>query len=244
MNSERRLFVTIIAATAILAAALGAGLAKVGSGFASRAGEGITVTGSAKVSAKADKTVWTLNSQASASSQSTAVTKVEDGIVALKNYLTKGGISTDAIELGAVSTYPNYEYINGNATGRVLSYQGNRTLTVRSTDVSLVKKLSDDIGSLLQTGVNISNYGPNYYVSNLSDLRPELLASAMKDAKVRAEAIMKATGGKLGAAQNVKSGPTQVTSPDSTDTSAGGYYDTTTIDKTISITVTVLFKTK
>lgn len=244
MNSERRLFVTIIAATAILAAALGAGLAKVGSGFASRTGEGITVTGSAKVSAKADKTVWTLNSQASASSQSTAVTKVEDGIVALKNYLTKGGISTDAIELGAVSTYPNYEYINGNATGRVLSYQGNRTLTVRSTDVSLVKKLSDDIGSLLQTGVNISNYGPNYYVSNLSDLRPELLASAMKDAKVRAEAIMKATGGKLGAAQNVKSGPTQVTSPDSTDTSAGGYYDTTTIDKTISITVTVLFKTK
>lgn len=244
MNSERRWFITIIAATAILSSSLGAGLAKVGSGFASRAGDGITVTGSAKVTATADKTVWTLNSQASAPSQSSSVTKVEEGISALKNYLMKGGVPTDAIELGAVSTYPNYEYVNGNATGRVLSYQGNRTLTVRSTDVALVKKLSDGIGSLLQTGVNISNYGPNYYVSNLAELRPDLLAAAMKDAKVRAEAIMKSTGGKLGNPLTVKSGPTQVTSPDSTDTAAGGYYDTTTIDKSISITVTVLFKTK
>ena len=137
-----------------------------------------------------------------------------------------------------------YEYVNGNATGRVLSYQGNRTLTVRTNDVALVKKLSDGIGSLLQTGVNISNYGPNYYVSNLAELRPDLLAAAMKDAKLRAQSIMKATGGKLGAALNVKSGPTQVTSPDSTDTAAGGYYDTSTIDKSISITVTVTFKTK
>jgi hypothetical protein len=244
MNTERRLFVTIIAATAILASAIGAGLAKVGSGFATRAGDGITVTGSAKVTAKADKAVWTLNSQASAPSQSASVTKVEDGIVALKSYLEKGGVPADAVELGAVSTYPNYEYVNGNATGRVLSYQGNRTLTVRTNDVALVKKLSDGIGSLLQTGVNISNYGPNYYVSNLAELRPDLLAAAMKDAKLRAQSIMKATGGKLGAALNVKSGPTQVTSPESTDTAAGGYYDTSTIDKSISITVTVTFKTK
>jgi hypothetical protein len=55
---------------------------------------------------------------------------------------------------------------------------------------------------------------------------------------------MAATGGKVGSVIAVKSGPTQVTSPDSTDTAAGGYYDTSTIEKTISITVTVAFKTK
>ena len=243
MNSERRLFVTILAATAILASAIGAGLSKVGSGFAARTGDGITVTGSAKVSAKADKAVWTLNSQAAATTQSAAVAKVEDGIIALRNYLEKGGVSADSIELGAVSTYPNYEYVNGNSTGRTLNYQGNRSLTVRTSDVALVKKLSDGIGSLLQTGVNISNYGPNFYLPNLAELRPNLLADAMKDAKLRAESILKATGGGLGSAVNVKSGPTQVTSPDATDTAAGGFYDTSTIDKTISITVTVTFKT-
>ena len=86
MNSERRLFVTILAASVLLSSAIGAGLSKVGSGFATRAGDGITVTGSAKVSAKADKAVWTLNSQAAAPSQSAAVAKVEDGIIALRNY--------------------------------------------------------------------------------------------------------------------------------------------------------------
>ena len=137
MNSERRLAVTVLAATAILASAIGAGLSKVGSGFATRAGDGITVTGSAKVSAKADKAVWTLNSQAAATTQSAAVAKVEDGIIALRNYLEKGGVSADSIELGAVSTYPNYEYVNGNTTGRTLNYQGNRSLTVRTSDVEI-----------------------------------------------------------------------------------------------------------
>ena len=98
--------------------------------------------------------------------------------------------------------------------------------------------------SLLATGVSVSNYGPQFYVSKLSDLRPELLKSAMEDAKLRAESIVSATGGKVGAVLSVRSGPFQVTSPDSTDISAGCYYDTSTIKKTITSTVTVMFKVK
>lgn len=86
--------------------------------------------------------------------------------------------------------------------------------------------------------------GPSFYISNLKELRPALLEEAMKDAKVRAEAIMSATGGEVGAVVAVRSGPFQVTSPDSVDTSAGGFYDTSTIDKTVTSTVTVTFTTK
>jgi hypothetical protein len=95
----------------------------------------------------------------------------------------------------------------------------------------------------LQTGVNVNNYGPAFYISNLSDLRPKLLSDAMKDAKVRADAITKAVGGSVGSVMAVRSGPIQVTTPDSVDTSSGGYYDTTTIAKTVTATVTVDFKT-
>jgi hypothetical protein len=42
----------------------------------------------------------------------------------------------------------------------------------------------------------------------------------------------------------VRSGPIQVTTPDSTDRSAGGIYDVSTINKTITATVSVDFKTK
>ena len=76
LNIERNRLIALIAASAILAAAIGAGLAKVGSGFATRAGDGISVTGSAKVSATSDKVVWTLSSQESAQTQSASVKKV------------------------------------------------------------------------------------------------------------------------------------------------------------------------
>ena len=239
---ERRKAVTIIIAAVILSIALGGGLMKVGSGFASRSSDGITVTGSAKISATADNAVWVLNVNLSAPAVSTAVKKVDSDVAALSEYLIKAGIPSDALTLGAVSTYANEEFSNGNATGRILSYRANREVTVRSKDVELISKLSQGIGALLATGINVNNYGPAYYISNLPELRPQLMAEAMKDAKVRAEALTKAVGGDIGALVNVKAGPIQITTPDSTMTADYGAYDTSTIEKTVTATVSVTFK--
>ncbi len=241
---ERRKALTIIVATLIMAVALAGGLMKVGSGFAARTTDGITVTGSAKVSATADNVVWTLSVQETSPKVAVAVQRVGSSVVSLTNYLTSGGVPTDGIKLGAVSTYSNAEYKNGNPTGAILSYNANRDVTVRSKDVQLIAKLSQGIGALLQTGVNVNNYGPQYYISILPTLRPQLLQDAMKDAQVRAVALTKAVGGTIGAVLSVRSGPFQVTTPDSTATSDAGAYDTTTIAKTVTATVSVTFKTK
>lgn len=241
---ERRKAVTIIISSIIISLALAGGLMKVGSGFAARSTEGITVTGSAKVSATADNAVWTLNVQESSARVSDAVVRVGSGVAALTRYLTRGGVPASVITLGSVSTYANPEYINGNPTGQILSYNASRDVTVRSSDVSMIAKLSQGIGTLLQTGVNVNNYGPAYYVSTLPTLRPQLLEDAMKDAQVRAIALTKAVGGTIGAVLSVRSGPFQVTTPDSTMTSDAGAYDTSTIEKTVTATVSVTFKTK
>jgi hypothetical protein len=240
---ERRKAVTIIVSAVIMALALGVGLTQVGTGFATRAGNGITVTGSAKTSAVADNAVWTLSVSLSSPTVGAAVKKVDSDVAALSSYLTQGGISADALTLGAVSTYANEEYVNGNSTGRILSYRASRDVTVRTSDVQLVSKLSQGIGSLLGTGINVNNYGPQYYISNLPELRPELMSEAMKDAKLRAESLTKAVGGSLGSLANVKAGPIQITTPDSTMTADFGAYDTSTINKTVSATVSVTFNT-
>ena len=240
---ERRKAVTIIVSSVIIALALGVGLTKVGTGFATRAGNGITVTGSAKTTASADNVVWTLSVNLSSPTVAAAVKKVDSDVAALSGYLTSGGIAADALTLGPVSTYANEEYVNGNATGRTLSYRAQRDVTVRTKDVQLVSKLSQGIGALLQTGINVNNYGPQYYISNLPDLRPQLMSEAMQDAKFRAESMTKAVGGSLGALVNVKAGPIQITTPDSTMTSDYGSYDTSTIEKTVSATVSVTFNT-
>jgi len=240
---ERRKAITIIVSAVIIALALGVGLTQVGTGFATRAGNGITVTGSAKTSAVADNAVWTLSVSLSSPTVGAAVKKVDSDVAALSSYLTQGGIAADALTLGAVSTYANEEYVNGNSTGRILSYRASRDVTVRTKDVQLVSKLSQGIGTLLETGINVNNYGPQYYISNLPELRPELMSEAMKDAKLRAESLTKAVGGSLGSLVNVKAGPIQITTPDSTMTADYGAYDTSTINKTVSATVSVTFNT-
>jgi len=240
-SGEKSRSITVIAASLIMALAVGGGLVKVGAGFAARNDNGITVTGSAKTSATADNAVWTLNVALSSQLVADAVRKVGADVDAVSAYLTKGGIPADALTLGAVSSYANEEYQNGNNTGRIISYRASRDITVRTNDVQLVYKLSQGIGSLLQNGVNVNNYGPQYYISTLSDLRPQLLEEAMKDAKTRAVAITKAVGGSVGAVQSVKSGVFQVTTPDSTMVSDGGAYDTSTIEKTVTSTVSVTF---
>ena len=241
---ERRKAVAIIAAAAILASSLGIGLAKVGSGFASRTSNGITVTGSAKTSATADNAVWTLNVSLTRPTVAAAVTKVGADVAEVQKYLTTGGVAAEEITLGSVSTYANEEYVNGNSTGRILNYRANRDVVVRSKDVQMIARLSQAIGTLLQSGVSVNNYGPQYYISTLPSLRPQLLEEAMKDAKVRAVAITKAVGGKVGSVQSVRAGVFQVTTPDSTMTADGGAYDTSSIEKTVTSTVSVTFSVK
>jgi len=238
---ERRKAIALFASVFILAVALFAGLLNVGWGISSRTDSGIVVTGSARTEAVADNAVWTLSVSLSRPKVADAVAKVDSDVEAVTQYLTDGGIPTESLTLGPVSTYGQEEWVNGNSTGRILNYRATRDITVRTKDVELVSKLSQGIGSILQTGVNVNNYGPQYYISTLAELRPQLLEEAMKDAKLRAESITKAVGSSVGVVTGVKSGVFQVTTPDSTMTSDGGAYDTTTIKKTVTSTVSVTF---
>jgi hypothetical protein len=242
--SDRIKFASAVLAAAILSSGLTLGLYKVGGGLAARAGNAITVTGTASENATADNAVWTLNLNESQKTLAASVSTIDASANALKKYLLTGGITEDQIELGPINSNAIMEYVNGNQTGRILSYQAYRSVTVRTKDVQLVAKLSNNIGTLLATGVNVGNYGPAYYLSTLDKMRAKLLASAMLDAKERATAITEAVGGKVGALVSVSSGPTQVTTKNSLDRAAGGIYDVSTIEKTVNVTLSASFKTQ
>jgi hypothetical protein len=243
-NSERNRLAAIVLAAAVLASGMTLGLYKVGGGLASRAGNAITVTGTASENATADNAVWTLNLNESQPTLASSVKKIDSSADALKKYLLNGGVTDDQIEFGPINSNAVPEYNNGNPTGRILAYQAYRTVTVRTKDVKLVEKLSNNIGSLLATGVNVGNYGPAYYLSTLDDMRAKLLATAMKDAQARAKAITEAVGGSVGPLLSVTSGPTQVTTKNSLDRAAGGVYDVSTIEKTVNVTLSASFKSK
>jgi uncharacterized protein len=226
----------------LIAAALVIGLIAVGRGVSVRGNNtGITVTGEASASVSANQVIWTLTAQEIAPTAQGAVSLVAADVKSLSAYLKTGGIDVSKLVLSGVSTADNEQYINGNETGKILNYQASRNITVNSDNVYLIQTLSQGIGQVLQTGANITSSGPQYYVSTLQKLRPRLIAAAMRDAKSRAVALISATGGSVGSVRSARSGPFQVNAVGSVQVSSGGIYDTTTIRKTVSTTVTVVF---
>jgi hypothetical protein len=224
-----------------LALALFFGLLQVGNGISQRNSDGITVTGSARVEAVADKASWTITVQEIAVKPSEGIGRVNSGVDAVQKYLNDGGITSDSITLGGLNSFANEEYQNGNPTGRIASYRIYRDVTIRSIDVEVIEQLSKNIGTLIEEGFSVNSNPPAYYISNLPELRPKLLENAMKDALTRAEAITNASNGSVGSPKTVRSGPIQVTARDSINAEDFGAYDTTTIEKTVTATVSVFF---
>src|SRR6185503_14897779 len=70
-----------------------------------------------------------------------------------------------------------------------------QAVTVRSTDVPKVERISREVTDLLDQGVSIESSAPAYYYTKLGDLKIEMLASASKDARNRADNIVKSAGG-------------------------------------------------
>lgn len=230
-----------VAGAVALSLAIFFGLVQVGAGISQRNSDGITMTGSARVEAVADKATWTITVQEVAAKPSEGIGRVNSGVDAVEKYLINGGVNANEITLGGLNSFANEEYENGNPTGRIASYRIYRDVTVRSTQVSTVDSLSKNIGQLIEQGFSVNSNPPAYYISNLPELRPQLLEEAMKDAKARAQAITKATEGSVGAPKTVRSGPIQVTARDSINAEDFGAYDTSTIEKTVTATVTVFF---
>ncbi len=231
---------TVVGA-AVLAVGLVVGLLAVGDGLARRGSEGVVVTGSARVDVTADRAVWVITASEQAADLAAAVQGVDRSMTAVTAYLTGGGVPDDAIELEALSTSTNYVWLDGTQTSDIASYGAFRSLRVRLDDVALIDRLSREFGTVLETGVGVNAWAPEYYVTTLPDLRPQLLEDAVADALIRAEAMVSVAGGTVGEVRSIRSGPFQVSTRDSVDVSDYGMYDTSTIEKTVTATVTVTF---
>ena len=233
--------VALIVAALILGGAVVIGLIAVGSGLAKRNADGITVTGSARTAVTADRAVWRIDAYAQADQVAGAVTEVDRSLAAVDAFLRAGGLSDEHITVDGLSTNVNYRWTDQGMTSEIMSFSASRTLTVRSDDVELIDRLNRTFGSVLETGVNLTNYRPEYLISDLTTLRPQLQASAVADAVTRAEAMLSVVGGEIEAVVSIRSGPLQISAPDSVDVSDYGMYDTTTISKTVTATVAVTF---
>ncbi len=107
-------------------------------------------------------------------------------------------------------------------------------IRVHSADIAAVEKASREITSLLEQGVSVTSTAPSYYYTKLGELKIEMLAAAGRDARLRADNILKSAGGAaIKRLRKTNMGIININPANSTETSNEGNNDVTSRDKDI-----------
>lgn len=205
----------------------------------------ITVTGSYTQTVKSDKGTYEFEVVARGKSRADAYAILKKQKPIVIKYLKAQGFDDKQIEEKYINGYNLYRYTpSGGSTDEIIGFNASQKYSVNSNDVEKIKKVSTDINTLTEQGVDISGYEPSYFYSKLSDLKIEMLEKASKDAKQRAKAMLKATHNKVGKIQSLQMGVFQITPEDSNNVSDMGISDTSSIKKKVTSVANVTFRIK
>lgn len=205
----------------------------------------IDVTGLASKDFVSDLIVWNCSFNRKSPDLKTAYADLKKDADQLKQYLISKGIKEKEIVFKAINIYKEYDNVKDKNdfekqvfTGYSLSQQ----VQVESKEVDHVETISREVTELINSGIELNSDLPRYYYTKLAELKIEMLASASKDARNRAEKITENAGGSINELKNAEMGVFQITAPNSTEEySWGGTLNTSSKRKTASITVKLRF---
>jgi hypothetical protein len=107
-----------------------------------------------------------------------------------------------------------------------------------------VPKLAGDSGELLQQDVVFVSDGFEFIYTKSGDAKVEMMAEATKDARARAEQIALQGGRKIKELRSARMGVVQINPLYATATSWEGNNDTSSLEKTITATISATFAMK
>lgn len=207
----------------------------------------VNVTGLGEQNFTSDLIVWEGNFTRESRDLQSAYSSLEKDRSAVTQYLKSKGIPEDQLVFNAVSTNPLYQQ-NYSDDGRYLGqtftgYQLSQSLVIESKDVEKVEKISREITELLNQGITFYSQPPRYYYTQLESLKLEMVAKATEDGRIRAERIAENSKAKLGDLITANMGVFQITGQNSgEDYSWGGAFNTSSKNKTASITMKLVFE--
>jgi uncharacterized protein len=200
----------------------------------------IRITGSAKKRITSDLIEWSATVDAHAADRTAAYKIVRDGVNKVVAFLGKEGIKPDEIKPQSADFKQTFEtQYYGVGKDRIekqvpTGYTTTQVITVRSLDVTRIEKASREVTTLLEEGVSVSSGSPSYYYTRLGELKLQMLAAAGKDARSRADNILRSTGGgAIGKLLGADMGIININRANSTETSEQGNNDTSSLDKDI-----------
>lgn len=206
------------------------------------ADETLTVTGSVRQKVTSDMVKWTASF-----SRNIPVEELKQGYDLMKQdkevvlkFFKEEGLDENIVTISPVFMEQLYLY-DPNAPREYILRQN---VEITSPDVQKITSIAKNTQKLIDEGVIFSTTSLEYYYTKLPELRISLLSEAVKDAKLRAEQIAKGSGREIRSIKSATSGVVQVLSVYSTEISDYGAYDTSTVEKEVMVTVSVVFTLK
>lgn len=209
----------------------------------------VNVKGLGQVDFVSDLIVWTGSFAEQSTNMQNAYTKIESDRQKVLAYFKSQGISEKEIVFNAVTSSYVYEdnySTEGKYIGqRKIGFKLSQEVQITSNEVEKVEKLSREVTELINQGISFYSHSPSYYYTKLADLKLELIQKATEDAHTRASKIADNSGSRLGKLISADMGVFQITGQYSDeDYSWGGVYNTSSKDKSASITVRLKYRVK
>ena len=211
---------------------------------------GLSATGSASLDCEADLIGWRGTYSAYAETTGDAYAILNRDADKIRRYLDNKGIGSDDIVFSAIEINRRYNS-NYNEEGNYVGdsfagYELYQTVTVSSEDVDTVESVSRNITELIESGVEFTSNSPEYYYKDLDSLKLELVEAATENAKQRIDLMAQGSGCEVGKLISSNLGVFQITARNSSDDeySAGGTYNTSSRQKTATITVKLNYAVK
>jgi hypothetical protein len=201
----------------------------------------INVTGSARKNITSDLVVWHAGFSTEAPSLLEAHTQLQADLAKVTTWLRAKGV-TEIVSKPVAITEVTVQTNDGHtyATKRV-AFRLKQDLEIRSGDVALIPRLGSECTELIEQGVLFVSDQFVFIYTKAADAKVEMMAEATRDARVRAEQIAEQGDRRIKQLRTARMGVVQINPLHSTATSWDGNNDTSSVEKTITVTMNAVF---
>ena len=205
----------------------------------------VTVKGVAEREVRADLALWPIQLAVTDDNLSLAQSRINQNISKVIAFLNANGIDSSQVELQGFKVTD----VLANPFQRV-ERAGSRfiiqhTVMVRSTNPELVRRTSQKVGELVNSGVVLSSGpewgpgGPTYVFRRLNDLKPAMIAEATTEARKAAQEFAKNSRSRIGGIHRANQGQFVILPRDATGDQSPGISEQTQIYKVVRVVSTV-----
>ena len=182
----------------------------------------VTVKGLSERVVAANIAIWPVTYQVASNDLDQIYNMVEANSRIIKEFLAAYGIAEDEISLSPPSVSDLYAQQWGDKEHIKFRYTGSAAVTVYSENVAAVREAMSNVVQLGKQGVAVGGAPyPNqaadrFLFTRLSELKPEMIEEATKNARSVAEKFAQDSNSRLGKIQSASQGQFSIVDRDST----------------------------